>query len=87
MLRGTVAEERSLPYLLADFRAQSPSLAVTLWRTVRANDAKATAFSGRCERVAPFEPLTLITPDASRDSRRYRGTKPYLDAFGGPRNR
>jgi len=60
---------------VADLGAQSPSLAITLWRTVRPNDAKATAFSGRCERVAPFEPLTLITPDASRDSRRYRRTK------------
>src|SRR4029077_5232139 len=37
-----------------------------------ANDAKATAFSGQCECFAPFEPLSLITPDASRDSRRYR---------------
>src|SRR5258708_5614184 len=48
--------------------AESPSLRALC----SANDAKATAFSGQCECFAPFEPLSLITPDASRDSRRYR---------------
>jgi hypothetical protein len=57
---------------VADLGAQSPSLAISLWQTVRANDVKATASRGRCEPVAPFEPLTLIIPDASPDSRRYR---------------
>jgi len=40
---------------VADLRAQSPSLAITLWQTVRGNNAKATAFSGHCEQAAPFQ--------------------------------
>jgi hypothetical protein len=79
---------------LADLRAQSPSLTITLWRTIRAKDAKATAFRGRRERVASFEPLTFNhtrcfagqSPLPKRDTRRRR-TKPYFDAYGGPRNR
>jgi hypothetical protein len=35
-----------------------------------ANHAKATGFRGRCERVAPFQSLSLTTRGASRDSRR-----------------
>ena len=74
---------------LADLRAQSPSLAISLWRTVRANDAKPTAFQGRCERVASFEPLTFNhtrcfagqSPLPKRDTRRRR-TKPYFDVYG-----
>jgi hypothetical protein len=93
-MKHTATEERCLPYRLADLRAQSPSLAITLWRTIQANDVKATAFRGRCERVASFEPLTFNhtrcfagqSPLPKRDARRRR-TKPYFDAYGGPRNR
>src|SRR5260221_10837791 len=58
-------------------RHRSPSLCAHC----SANDAKATAFSGQCECFAPFEPLSLITPEASRDSRRYRKVYPLS---GGP---
>jgi len=46
---------------VADLGAQSPSLAMILWQTVRANNAKATAFWGQSERVAPFKFLSLTT--------------------------
>jgi hypothetical protein len=54
---------------VADIEVQSPSPYGT---TGRANDAKATAFSGRGERVAPLGSLSSMTRGASRDSRRYR---------------
>jgi hypothetical protein len=59
--KGFVSSVAVCRFSVAGLRAQSPSLAITLWRTVRANDAKATAFQGRCERVAPLEFLSLIT--------------------------
>ena len=46
---------------VAALGAQSPSLAIALWQTVRANNAKATAFWGQCARVAPFKFLGLTT--------------------------
>ena len=45
---------------------------------IDANDAKATAFSGRDERVAPLRSLSSMTRGASRDSRRYRRTRPAI---------
>jgi hypothetical protein len=42
------------------------------------NHAKATAFWGRCERVAPFQSLSLITRGVSRDSRHYQRLRPAI---------
>jgi hypothetical protein len=43
------------------FWVPSEQIPVTLWQTVRANNAKATAFWGQCERAAPFKFLSLTT--------------------------
>jgi hypothetical protein len=40
--------------------------------------AKATAFWGRCERVAPFQSSNLTTRGASRDSRPYQRLRPAI---------
>jgi hypothetical protein len=45
-------------------------LAITPWDTVPASNAEATAFCGRCERVAPFETSSLTTRVASAGIRR-----------------
>ena len=57
---------------VADLRPQSPRLTLTLRHPVGANDAKATVFWRCCERAAPVQSLSLMTPGASPDSRRYQ---------------
>jgi hypothetical protein len=43
-----------------------------------ADHAKATAFWGQCERVAPFPSVSLTARGASRDSRRYQRLRPAI---------
>ena len=71
-MKHTATEERCLPYRLADLRAQSPSLTINPVAYHSGERREGDCISGRCERVASFEHLTLITPDASRDNHRCR---------------
>jgi hypothetical protein len=64
---------------VADFRAQSPSLSITVWRAVRDDDAKATElWAGVTESLRSS--LSVYRYEApSPDSRRYR-----KHCFSGP---
>jgi hypothetical protein len=70
VLRRSRSERWNEAMSVVGLRPQSPRLTLTLRHAVGANDAKATVFWRCCERAAPVQSLSLMTP------RRFAGQSP-----------